>query len=147
MLRNKIDTNKILKELGATARSFFINSFRMQGWNNNSFTHWQEVQRRIAGTNAYKYIKPKTKRKSAILVLSGALRRSVAGMLVKINEKNVTIELPDSSAGGLVSYARYHNEGTKNIPKRKFMGESNELKKQLKQVIKRNINFVITNKK
>lgn len=66
------------------------------------------------------------KKRRALLVKSGRLRRSVR--VVKIEGKRVIV-------GSDVPYAQRHNEGLKNMPQRKFLGFSERLKKKIRQTI------------
>lgn len=114
-------------EIANVSQSYFESSWRKQGYDGKK---WKEVQRRIPGTKAYKY--PKTKglgRKTrAILVRSGRLRRSFHVLSKRWD--NITI-------ANSAPYARYNNEGGKNLPQRQFMGQTNELgQKQIRIINK-----------
>lgn len=120
--------------LANQAQNYFLDSWQKQGFDGKE---WQEVQRRIPGTNAYKYPKKKGvgRRTQKILIgagyskRGGTLRRAVSTMArtSQIMEDSVrmVIDLP---------YAKIHNEGGKagrglkaNIPKRQFVGQTKEL--------------------
>ena len=96
-------------------------SWRKQGFDGNK---WQEVRRRIEGTNEYKYPIKKglSRRTKPILIGSGRLRRKVANSVVLANWNMIKllVDLP---------YAAVHNEGTDTTPQRQFMGQTNELTK------------------
>jgi len=115
--------------LANQAQNYFSKSFFKQGWNGKS---WKEVQRRIPGTNAYKYPKKKDlgRRKRPILVGKGStkLRRAVANS-VRVKTWPVVrlvVDLP---------YARRHNEGLDGMSKRQYMGQTQELRDmQIKRI-------------
>lgn len=126
------------KELANTTQKFFNNAFRQQGWDGKT---WQTPQRRIPGTNAYKYPKSKGlgRRTRATLVKSGALRRAVATSLRVATFKKVRFEVD-------LPYAKVHNEGLQvrnfKMPERKFMGDSPTLRKLQLNVIKKVTNTI-----
>jgi phage gpG-like protein len=53
------------------------------------------------------------------LVKTGRLRQSIR--VLKRTNNSITV-------GSSVPYAKYHNEGTKNLPKRQFIGDAVKLK-------------------
>ena len=95
---------KLPQEIAAIAQSSFVKNF-----NDESFfgKKWQQVQRRIEGTKAYKY--PKTKKLSRrvkpILVGTGKLKREVNSSIrqATFDEVRLGVDLP---------YAAAQNEGT-----------------------------------
>jgi phage gpG-like protein len=112
--------------LANVAKNEFIDNFRQQGFNGQK---WQEVQRRIAGTKAFRGKKDLGKRTRAILQGkgSGRLRKDVANSVsngVKNSEFSYTLIVNNE-------YASYHNDGTKRIPKRQFVGMTPKLNKKL----------------
>lgn len=115
---------RMLTDLERLSTTHFINSWRKQGWEDNSLEPWKEVERRKPGTAAYKSA-TKAARTRAILVKSGALRR---GFYTRIKRMNI-IQIANS-----MPYAKVHNEGLKirggMMPKRQFMGHSQNLEKQ-----------------
>lgn len=80
-------------------------------------------------TTLQRWTPRKSKRDNAgrkILVKTGRLRQSIT----------VTGRGPDSiRVGTVVPYAQYHNEGTKTIPQRKFIGKSAKLDALNKKVL------------
>lgn len=130
---NKFNIDEVKKKLQATKRivpiklanltqNHFVGHF-----NNESFESekWQTPNRKIVGTNEYKYPKLKGlgRRTRKTLVKTGALRRATANSI-----RNATwneIRLTNAT-----KYAIYHNEGTENIPARPFMKDSKELRKK-----------------
>lgn len=137
-MADKFNFDQIQKKLSQTkrellvlltnqAQNYFVESFRKQGWNGEP---WEEVQRRKPGTKSYAY--PKTRglqrRTSPILigagykVRGGTLRRTISTMtrtrVISENSARMVVDLP---------YAVYLNEGTPNMPKRQFVGQTPEL--------------------
>ena len=125
---------KLPQEIAAIAQSSFVKNF-----NDESFfgKKWQQVQRRIEGTKAYKY--PKTKKLSRrvkpILVGTGKLKREVNSSIrqATFDEIKLGVDLP---------YAGYINEGTEKMPQREFMGNSPILEKKIKDKIKKSISQI-----
>ena len=97
---------------------------------------WEEVQRRIPGTQAYKYPKRKglQRRTSPILVgagykkRGGTLRRRVARSISSAQWNNIrlVVDLP---------YAKVHNEGGTHIPARPYMRQTRKLESMQKTLI------------
>lgn len=118
------------KKIAGLVRSYFIGSFRRQEWDGKP---WKEVQRRIEGTPEYKYPKKTqlSRRTNPILVgtykgrSGGTLRRAVNNSIREQNWNTIRLGID-------VEYAKYHNEGTDKLAKRQFMGDSKELRKQIK---------------
>jgi len=137
--RLKEGQRKLMVSLTNQAQNYFLDSFTKQGWDGKD---WQEVQRRITDTKAYKY--PKTKglqrRTSPILVgagykiRGGTLRRAVSAMsrTAQINglQSRMVIELP---------YAKFNNEGTDKLPQRKFVGQTSQLTEMQRNIIDKQI--------
>lgn len=119
--------------LSNQAQNYFVSSFRKQGFNGQP---WKEVQRRIPGTNAWKYPKPTVKnpkrglqrRTSPILIGAGYKKRGgtlrdAVGSMVNTREISngivrMIVDLP---------YAKPQNEGNSRLPKRQFIGQTQEL--------------------
>lgn len=127
----KQDLEQLKRELPLVianqAQNFFLSSFKRQGWEDNSFVAWEEVQRRLKDTNAYKYPKKKklSRRTKPILVMTGRLRRAVANSIKYAANGRVLLQVNKSA----VPYAEYQNNGTKRIKARKFMGDSAKLRR------------------
>lgn len=113
--------------VGNETKNYFLSSWTKQGFGGEK---WKEVQRRIAGTKAYKYAKPAA-RTRAILVGkgSGRLRRDVANSLRVTTWDKIQFSVQNP-------YARYHNEGTEKLPKRQFVGQTRELTNKQLAIIK-----------
>lgn len=109
--------------LANQAQNFFVNSWRLQGWDGEP---WQTPKRRIPGTAEYKYPKFKGlgRRTRATLVETAALRRAVSNSVrsARFELIRLVVDLP---------YASAHNDGDpgRNLPKRQYMGDSPILRK------------------
>jgi len=129
--------------LANDAQKFFLASFRNQGWDGEP---WQEVQRRIEGTNAYKYPKTKglTRRTKPILQGTGILRREVsliaANAIITYDRNNFRVKLVLDD--DMVPYGKFINTGTDHMPQRKFMGDSPALRAILRNRIEHYMNKV-----
>lgn len=98
--------------LAKQAEGYFVGSFKKGALADEK---WEEVQRRIPGTNAYKYPKRTglSRRTSPILVRTGNLRRKTSNSIrdARWGMVRLVVDLP---------YAQIHNEGgVINIPERK----------------------------
>lgn len=122
--------------------NYFTGTFKAQGFDGKA---WKEVNRRIEGTSEYKY--PKTtqlsRRKNPILVgvgkgqSGGKLRREVNNSARLKTWTTISFGVSDATP-----YAKYHNEGTGKIPQRKFMGQSRQLNKLIKDKIRQEIQSI-----
>ena len=99
------------KILGNEAVNFYKGTFKKQGWTSKTFEGWQP--RKVPDVGR------------AILVQSGDLRRSI---VKTVGRKKVVISTN-------VKYAEKHNSGLGKMPKRQFMGDSEKLKKNMKDTI------------
>jgi len=84
--------------MGVEAKKHFVSSFRNQGFTDESFKRWQSRKGEVSGFGVSK----KSKGGRAILVKSGALRRSVK--VLNKNYNSVTL-------GSSLPYAELHNDG------------------------------------
>ena len=103
-------------EIGNSAKSFFVENFRKQGFDDKNVEKWKPRK------------KDDKRAGRAILVKTGDLRRSIirnpanrAALSVKISTDLV--------------YAARHNDGLKGMPKRQFMGDSYNLNERIKKII------------
>jgi phage gpG-like protein len=103
-------------DVGNTARVFFIDNFRKQGFDDKNVQKWKP--RKVADKRAGR----------AILVKTGDLRRSI--IRNPANRAALTIKISTD-----LVYAARHNNGLKNMPKRQFMGDSYNLNEKVKAVI------------
>ena len=131
--------------LSNQAQNYFVKSFKNQGFNGEP---WKEVQRRIPGTNAWKYPKPTKdnpkrglqRRTSPILIgagykIRGGTLRDAVGSMSRTREigngiVRMIVDLP---------YAKAQNEGNKHLPRRQFIGQTPELTnmqvKKIEQIV------------
>jgi phage gpG-like protein len=112
-------------DVGNTAKVFFVDSFRKQGWDDQSVQKWKPRKRTTYKTKGGKTVDDTTR---AILVKTGDLRRSI--IRNPANRAALTIKISTD-----LVYAARHNNGLKNMPKRQFMGDSYNLNEKVKAVI------------
>ena len=112
-------------DVGNTAKVFFVESFRKQGWDDKSVQKWKP--RKVADKRAGR----------AILVKTGDLRRSI--IRNPANREALSIKISTD-----LVYAARHNNGLKNMPKRQFMGDSYNLNEKVKAVIVKRLDKVFT---
>jgi phage gpG-like protein len=112
-------------DVGNTAKVFFVDSFRKQGWDDRTIEHWQPRKRTTYRTRSGRIVDDTTR---AILVKTGDLRRSI--IRNPANRAALTIKISTD-----LVYAARHNNGLKNMPKRQFMGDSYNLNEKVKAVI------------
>jgi phage gpG-like protein len=110
-------------DVGNTARVFFIDNFRKQGFDDKNVQKWKP--RKVADKRAGR----------AILVKTGDLRRSI--IRNPANRAALTIKISTD-----LVYAARHNNGLKNMPKRQFMGDSYNLNEKVKAVIVKRLDKV-----
>lgn len=133
VLRNIEEMKRDLpKVLANDALRYFNDTFVKSEWDG---VKWQTPQRKIAGTKAYKYPKKgaNARHTRATLVKSGRLRRDVRSSLKLATFDKIRFEVR-------LPYAAVHNYGLKmkngrNMPTRKFMGQSKALSVLQKQKI------------
>ena len=123
--------------LANQAQREFTAAFTDQNFTAGNGQQWQEVQRRISGTPEYKYPKTKglSRRTSPILVRTGKLRRAVSNSIRMATFEKIQLVVP-------LDYAKYQNDGTDNIPQRRFMGDGINLRRKQKDLINREIKKV-----
>lgn len=135
VVRQKLDeaNSRIPRLLSKHAENYFVASFAKQSFNHDA---WQEVKRRIPGTDEYKYPKERglSRRTKPILVGTGRLRRAVSNSTRTMTPKQVrlVVDLP---------YAKNHNEGD-TVPQRQFIGQTPELTRQQKDIIENEVNKI-----
>jgi phage gpG-like protein len=127
-------------EIGNTAKNFFVENFRKQGFDDKSVQKWKPRKRTTYKTKSGKVVDDTTR---AILVKTGDLRRSI-------------IRVPNRSALNVkiqtdLIYAKVHNDGLRagrgkgfKMPKRQFMGDSYNLNEQVKKVIVKRLDKIFT---
>lgn len=125
-------------EVGNTAKNFFVENFRKQGFDDKTVQRWKPRKRTTYKTKSGRIVNDTTR---AILVKTGDLRRSIirvpnrAAMSVKIQTDLI--------------YAKVHNEGLRAgrgkgfiMPKRQFIGDSYNLNEKVKAVIVKRLDKV-----
>ena len=129
---NGFNVNRIRENIARTKRvlpialakvteNHFTESFTVGALDEHK---WKEVQRRIPGTNAYKYPRRKglSRRTSPILVRTGALRRRTSRSIASATWGRVHL-IND------IPYAKAQNEGNEHIDARPFMIHTSTLGK------------------
>lgn len=119
-------------DVGNTAKVFFVQSFRKQGWDDKSVDKWKPRKKKTYKTKSGKTVDDTTR---AILVKTGDLRRSI--IRDPANRAALSIRIHSD-----LVYAKVHNDGLRagrgrgfKMPKRQFMGDSYNLNEQVKKVI------------
>lgn len=137
---NRIKKTMPVRVANAT-KNYFVKSFTEQSFDGQT---WQEVQRRISGTNANKYAKPASKTRS-ILIQSGKLRRAVSTSLRLATFDKIEFLID----GGTIPYAKVHNDGERagrgagfQMPKRQFIGDTKKLREKQVEVIVKEIDTI-----
>ncbi len=132
------------KIAGNTAVSYFKQNFQNEAWGR---TKWKEVQRRTAGSKAYKYAAKHNPARTEhpILTETGDLGRSIE--VKSVTKGQVVVWTSPSVFRSKEPYGRVHNEGLKAgrgkgfiMPKRQFMGESDDLNELIINEIERKLN-------
>lgn len=135
-VRSVLETSLIV--LGNEAKNHFVNSFRLQGFEDKTVTKWQPRKKDTRRTRSGRIVNDTNR---AILVKSGDLRRSIRRE--SINPKALKVVI----ATDLV-YARIHNEGLMGkawgkapfkMPKRQFIGASFVLNTKAKKAITKSL--------
>lgn len=110
------------------AKNHFTNSFREQGFTDESKQAWQPRKRADRG---------RSKGNRAILVKSVRLRRSLRTRRISSLAGKILTDVP---------YARVHNDGLRSgrgkgfiMPKRQFIGYSGKLNRQIIAFLDKNI--------
>lgn len=125
-------------EVGNTAKNFFVENFRKQGFDDKTVQRWKPRKRTTYRTKSGRIVNDTTR---AILVKTGDLRRSI-------------IRVPNRSALNVkiqtdLIYAKVHNDGLRAgrgkgfiMPKRQFIGDSYNLNEKVKAVIVKRLDKV-----
>lgn len=114
------------------AKRFFLNSFKDEGFTDISFVKWNEVQRRIPGTNAYKYPLTRDQGRHSRPILKG---KGTGHLIQAVNSSLREVSWEKIRFNVALNYGAYHNEGAEHLAKRKFIGESKTLNDALKKKI------------
>lgn len=135
--RKQKQHSAVVKRIGVLIANEAVNlsksNFDVQGFQDTGTEKWKEVKRRTPGTKAYRSAsKGKgSGQTSPILVRTGKLKRSIRYRLIQNISGDVDITIFAD-----IAYAKYHNEGTRTIPRRRFMGPSAELRKRVSNIIR-----------
>jgi phage gpG-like protein len=128
-------------DVGNTAKVFFVESFRKQGFDDKSVQKWKPRKRTTYKTKSGKVVDDTTR---AILVKEGDLRRSI--IRNPANRAALSIKISTN-----LDYAKIHNDGLMGkafgkhpfkMPKRQFMGDSYNLNEKVKAVIVKRLDKV-----
>lgn len=130
-------STNMMREVAMANKNYFLERFKTQSWDGKK---WEEVQRRIPGTKAYKYPAKKglRRRTRPILVGKGSLRRAVNSSIKSITPSRIRFQVD-------LPYAAIHNEGLRMarggiMPKRQYMGNNKETDKINQTIIKKYVN-------
>ena len=115
--------------LGNKAKNFFVANFRKQGFDDKGVEKWQP--RKFNGL-----ARQKKDSGRAILVKTGNLRRSIRVKSASMSKIVISSDL---------DYAAVHNDGTNKMPQRKFIGDSENLRKELTKTITKEIKKALLN--
>ena len=133
---------------GKTAVSYFKKNFQNEAWGR---VKWQEVKRRTPGTAAFRTAARNHPSRTTRKILTGETGDLARSIEVKYVSKGEVVVWTAPSAFAKEPYGRVHNEGLRAgrgsgfiMPKRQFMGESEELnaliiseiERKLKQISK-----------
>lgn len=133
---------------GKTAVSYFKKNFQNEAWGR---VKWQEVKRRTLGTAAFRTAARNHPSRTTRKILTGDTGDLARSIEVKYVSKGEVVVWTAPSAFAKEPYGRVHNEGLRAgrgsgfiMPKRQFMGESEELnaliiseiERKLKQIAK-----------
>lgn len=112
--------------VGAAAVDHFKKSFRDEGFTDATLEPWKDVKRRTNPTRA-----DRAAASLPILTQSGDLGRSIE-FTTQPGEAVITADT--RGAGSDKDYAAQHNEGTRLIPKRQFIGPSQTLDRRVERI-------------
>lgn len=128
-------------DVGNTARVFFVDNFRKQGFDDRTVTKWPPRKKSTYRTRGGKTIDDTTR---ATLIKTGDLRRSI--IRNPANRAALTVKISTDLA-----YAKIHNNGLIGkaygkhpfkMPKRQFIGDSYNLNEKVKAVIVKRLDKV-----
>lgn len=106
------------------AKNHYVDSFKKGGFTDENLDPWEKRK-----------AKDKRGGKRAILVKTGALRRSIR--IVSATFSRIEV----GSTG--TKYAKRHNQGLDGMPKRQFIGASRKLQKKIRLIIKRKMQEIL----
>ena len=108
---------RAIVKIGNEAKNFFVNSWRVQGFEDRTVEKWKPRKKETKRTIG-----------RAILVQSGDLRRSIIRQ--PVNKAQLSVKISTD-----LPYAKVHNEGLGKMPKREFMGNSYKLNENCKKIV------------
>lgn len=132
--------NTLPTKVGNVCETFFRQSFRKQGWDDQNLQRWKARRGEVTGGIAQ--IARRSSGSRAILTQTGALRRSIHTAMATWKKVVIESDLP---------YSAIHNYGGKGVafgkhsfrmPQRKFMGNSYNLRKKITQTMETQLNRV-----
>jgi phage gpG-like protein len=125
-------------DIGEEAVEFYREAFQQdkKGFTDRALVKWKELKR-----PNHKREPGSEKGRSNILVKSTNLSRSIEA---RPEQGKVTVHAEAFSKKGF-NYAPVHNSGDKNIPQRKFIGESETLNKKIVERLKEKAAEIIRN--
>ena len=127
-VRTQLEASLVL--MGRTAKTFFYDNFRKQGFDDKNVTKWKP--RKDQSRNSIG---------RAVLVKSGDIRRSIR--FDTVNKANLSVRIASD-----LPYAKIHNDGLTGrawgkapfkMPKRQFIGDSWNLNEKVKKILITNI--------
>lgn len=113
------------KQVGNIAKNHFLDSFKKQGFVDNSLDPWAARKTKDKSDRR----NPNSRR--ALLVKTGQLRRSIRVGRASWDRIEV------GSFG--IKYAARHNQGLAGMPKRQFIGESGQMNRKIREKIRSEI--------
>jgi phage gpG-like protein len=116
------------KAVSKVAADLFKESFQKEGFDDGG---WEEVNRRKGATYARKkdgkavknYAKGAATMRPILTGSTADLGRSIEGDNIKSTGGRAVVKAK--------FYGKFHNEGMGNLPKRQFMGQTNELNRRI----------------
>ena len=130
-VRTSLERSLVL--MGKTAKTFFVDNFRKQGFDDKNVQKWKPRKDKSGKSIG-----------RAILVKSGDLRRSIR--VETISTRNLYVKIASD-----LPYSKIHNDGGNGLaygktpfkmPKREFIGNSYNLNEKVKKVIITDLNKV-----
>lgn len=97
-VRTSLERSLVL--MGKTAKTFFVDNFRKQGFDDKSVKRWERRKGEVGGFGVSK----KSAGSRAVLVKSGDLKKSIR--VESINKFNLSVKI-----GTDLPYAKIHNDG------------------------------------
>jgi phage gpG-like protein len=115
-----------------TAVEKFKENFENEGFFGSE---WQQVQRRIPGTKAYKSVvnRHPADTVSKILTRTGDLKNSI----------NYRVEADRAIIESDTTYGKFHNEGDGKIPQRRFIGDDPKLSEAIKEKLEQELDKIM----